>query len=452
MTTTGRQNGPQVALWLELSNVCCPIRQLGLYQHQHSFLSNFKCTNEGKENKERNHCLLGYSELREKVVSCIFRPPELVGGRVKCWWEANIWSATAIASSPTDAKFDSKTTPLPLIGKTGATMLRTAMIRPSRSTLTKWWTYRHKPNYYKQVGDWNLIKKVQYLFTFSNSIVNEWREWCSSNKRSVTLNSLHLAFVNSHTTISNDVFRPTMACYSLIMLQHKWWLNFSLLNRNKTSKMLKSTAEWWVSTEMVCSNLGSQMTISASEPTAMHPFFGYMLNILAALVDVTATKRAGSILPETTPFSQMSAILSSTPLTPFGILVKSPLPISFWADEKVQWSVPVNCKSSLYKSDKSLKNMPTNCIHPFQRPICKPLPFDFHKFHLESKSINMWGVSGWERSGGLIKYAAPWFHEPLPHWAAVAKAAAVTSPYTIIPWLRLSASTRALPGPVIFTT
>ena len=29
-------------------------------------------------------CVLGYSALREKVVSCMFRPPELVGPRVKC--------------------------------------------------------------------------------------------------------------------------------------------------------------------------------------------------------------------------------------------------------------------------------------------------------------------------------------------------------------------------------
>jgi hypothetical protein len=72
-----------------------------------------------------------------------------------------------------------------------------------------------------------------------------------------------------------------------------------------------------------------------------------MLKILAALVEVTATKRDGSILPETTPFSQTSDIRSSTPFTPLGILVKSPLPISFWAVEKVQWSVPVKLKSSL---------------------------------------------------------------------------------------------------------
>ena len=76
--------------------------------------------------------------------------------------------------------------------------------------------------------------------------------------------------------------------------------------------------------------------MSASEPTAMHPFLGYMLKILAALVDVTATKRVGSILPDTTPFSQIKDILSSTPLTPSGILEKSFLPISFCDEENVQ--------------------------------------------------------------------------------------------------------------------
>ena len=35
-----------------------------------------------KLNKKEN--VLGYSALREKVVSCILRPPELVGPRVKC--------------------------------------------------------------------------------------------------------------------------------------------------------------------------------------------------------------------------------------------------------------------------------------------------------------------------------------------------------------------------------
>lgn len=49
----------------------------------------------------------------------------------------------------------------------------------------------------------------------------------------------------------------------------------------------------------------------------------------------------------TTPFSQMTDILSSTPFTPLGILVKSSLPRAFWHTEKVQLSVPVTLRSSL---------------------------------------------------------------------------------------------------------
>ena len=75
---------------------------------------------------------------------------------------------------------------------------------------------------------------------------------------------------------------------------------------------------------------------------------GYKLNILAAVVLVTSTKRHGVILPlyyrrhfvsinttyihtyiHTTPFSHTTDILSSTPLTPFGIRLKSSLPNAF---------------------------------------------------------------------------------------------------------------------------
>lgn len=52
-------------------------------------------------------------------------------------------------------------------------------------------------------------------------------------------------------------------------------------------------------------------------------------------------------LGRTTPFSQMTDILSSTPFTPLGILVKSSLPRAFWHTEKVQLSVPVTLRSSL---------------------------------------------------------------------------------------------------------
>lgn len=55
----------------------------------------------------------------------------------------------------------------------------------------------------------------------------------------------------------------------------------------------------------------------------------------------------------TTPFSQMTDILSSTPFTPLGILVKSSLPRAFWHTEKVQLSVPVRLRSSLSQLNRN---------------------------------------------------------------------------------------------------
>lgn len=49
----------------------------------------------------------------------------------------------------------------------------------------------------------------------------------------------------------------------------------------------------------------------------------------------------------TTPFSHITDMRSSTPLTPFGILVKSSFPRAFWHTENVQLSVPVTLRSSL---------------------------------------------------------------------------------------------------------
>lgn len=53
----------------------------------------------------------------------------------------------------------------------------------------------------------------------------------------------------------------------------------------------------WLLAVMVFTRSGSQMTTSASEPTATRPFLGYRLKILAALVLVTATNWFSSILP-----------------------------------------------------------------------------------------------------------------------------------------------------------
>lgn len=53
----------------------------------------------------------------------------------------------------------------------------------------------------------------------------------------------------------------------------------------------------WSLALMVLTLSGSQMTMSASEPTAIRPLRGYRLKILAALVEVTATNWFSSILP-----------------------------------------------------------------------------------------------------------------------------------------------------------
>ena len=48
--------------------------------------------------------------------------------------------------------------------------------------------------------------------------------------------------------------------------------------------------------------LGSQTTTSASEPGAMTPFFGYMPNIRAGVVQQVSTHRWRLISPLTTPW------------------------------------------------------------------------------------------------------------------------------------------------------
>lgn len=114
-----------------------------------------------------------------------------------------------------------------------------------------------------------------------------------------------------------------------------------------TSKILKSTACACVWAEIVRFLVGSQTTMSASEPMATTPLRGYKLKILAAFVLVTATNRGGSIRPAFTPFSHTTDILSSTPFTPFGIFEKSSLPRALSSALNVQWSLPVTCNPSL---------------------------------------------------------------------------------------------------------
>lgn len=51
----------------------------------------------------------------------------------------------------------------------------------------------------------------------------------------------------------------------------------------------------------------------------------------------------------TTHFSQTMDMRSSTPLVPSGMRVKLSLPTAFCAVVKVQWALPVTCRSPLGK-------------------------------------------------------------------------------------------------------
>ena len=57
----------------------------------------------------------------------------------------------------------------------------------------------------------------------------------------------------------------------------------------------------------------------------------------------------------TTPFSHMTDILSSKPLTPHGIFVKSSLPTAFWSIVKVQLSEPV-AWNTLLKDESKIRD------------------------------------------------------------------------------------------------
>lgn len=54
----------------------------------------------------------------------------------------------------------------------------------------------------------------------------------------------------------------------------------------------------------------------------------------------------------TTALSQTKPILSSTPLVPSGIRVKSSLPIAFWEVLYVQWALPTTWRSPLHQGNK----------------------------------------------------------------------------------------------------
>lgn len=66
-----------------------------------------------------------------------------------------------------------------------------------------------------------------------------------------------------------------------------------------------------------------------------------MLKILALYAEVARTKSEGVMTPVSTPLLQITDILSSIPLQPFGILVKLSFPMRFYDWQNVQLSVAV---------------------------------------------------------------------------------------------------------------
>src|SRR3989337_2030684 len=84
---------------------------------------------------------------------------------------------------------------------------------------------------------------------------------------------------------------------------------------------------------------GSQITMSASEPTATAPFLGYMFNIRAMFAEVTATNSSFVSRPVFTPAFHSTGMRSSSPPVPLGIIEKFLAPTRFCLIVKEQWSV-----------------------------------------------------------------------------------------------------------------
>ena len=86
---------------------------------------------------------------------------------------------------------------------------------------------------------------------------------------------------------------------------------------------------WCVAALMVCSSLGSKITMSASEPTAIVPLRGKRPKSFAGAVETSCTKRLGENHPPCTPPVYTRLSRCSMPGPPLGIFVKSSLPSSF---------------------------------------------------------------------------------------------------------------------------
>ena len=116
----------------------------------------------------------------------------------------------------------------------------------------------------------------------------------------------------------------------------------------------------------------------------------------------------------TTPFSHMTDILSSTPLTPLGIFLKSSFPRAFWSALKVQLSVPVTCKSLLQQIHRThygwghelvLRIMQSSSQHPQYNAVKMAALFPLKGeiwFATKLSSLVTAGHSPWART------AHPW--------------------------------------------
>ena len=94
------------------------------------------------------------------------------------------------------------------------------------------------------------------------------------------------------------------------------------------------------------SRCGSKITMSASAPGAIVPFWGYSPNSFATELEVSSTSRLGVRRPVRTPCSQSIVRRCWMTASPFGIFEKSPSPSRFCSSVNGQWSVETICRWS----------------------------------------------------------------------------------------------------------
>lgn len=95
-------------------------------------------------------------------------------------------------------------------------------------------------------------------------------------------------------------FRKGSGCYPTLLYPIRLftWIRHLKSNRDIVHCLFSFfLTDLWLLAVIVFTLSGSQITTSASDPTAIRPFLGYRLKILAALVLVTATNWLSSILP-----------------------------------------------------------------------------------------------------------------------------------------------------------